>query len=96
MYVLTDYVCAFSTDAAVRAVRASVSQHRFVSLVPHLNSQHQEALFEEVIASCDLGQERDVLRCLHPLTMYIGNPPIIHSKIFERWHGESWSDKADL
>jgi hypothetical protein len=42
-------------------------------------------------------EELDVVRCMSPVTMYLGEPPVITSRIYERWHGDTFTDRdSDL
>jgi hypothetical protein len=63
-------------------------------LLPLLHTRWQ-ALFEEAQATCDLTAEGDMLRCAHPVTMYLGDPPLLASRIYERWHGDAWNDQEN-
>ncbi len=39
---------------------------------------------------------KELVQCSHPQLMHFGEPPLMHYRVFERWDGSSWSDKADL
>ena len=65
-------------------------------MLPHFTNDNKEALFEEAVVTCDLGEEVDLVRCFDPVTMYLGEKPLITSRVFERWHGETWADHHDL
>ena len=71
-------------------------RQRYVNLVQHLSNKDKEALFEEVEVRCSLTDEADVVRCFDPVTMNIGEPPLLTSRIFERWHGAAWVDHSEL
>jgi hypothetical protein len=77
-------------------IRSLVSAERYNSLMPHFVDENKEALFEEIDVDCNLQAEKDVVRCFDPVTMYLGDQPLLRSRIFERWHGETWADHADL
>ena len=83
-------------DALIMDLNAKIPATRFHRSVSHLKAEHEEVLFEEVDATCDLTSEKDLVRCFHPVTMFIGEPPLLSSRIFERWHGETWADHNDL
>ena len=84
------------TESSAAALRAAVPDARLESIVSHLNSDHKEVLFEEAIVRCDLTNEAHLVRCFDPVTMYLGEPPLMANRIFERWHGETWMDHSEL
>ncbi len=78
------------------SIKSAVSDERLQSLQQHFTEDHPEALFAEVKVACDLTQDRDLVRCVEPSLLHFGAEPLLTYRIFEKWHGETWSDKVDL
>jgi hypothetical protein len=94
--VIVVVCCHRASDASKADIAAKVSPSRLSKLLAHFRDEATEALFEEVDVLCDLSREADIVRCLDPTTMYLGEPPLLASRIFERWSGEHWTDHGDL
>ena len=89
-------VRAEPSGQALDHLRTLIRGRDYQALLPHLTDSNKEALFEEVDVQCSLIDEVDVVRCFRPETLYIGEPPLLSSRIFERWHGETWADHGEL
>jgi hypothetical protein len=53
-------------------------------------------VFMEVSAFCDLHKEDEVLRCGHPLSLFVGDEPLLSSKLYQIRNGVETYDRSDL
>jgi hypothetical protein len=69
---------------------ALMNMHR---RVPDVAPLPDNAVHGEAWATCSMGSDLDVLRCANPLTMYVGEPAVLHTRLYQMRNGVRWFDR---